>query len=86
MTLMFEGTWEEIAQHAPQLTGRRLRVFTLEEEDLPVPPPDFTSQEQLETLLLAGVNSGPSIRVTPEYWQQKEEKLLRRLAQKNMQP
>ena len=81
MTLMFEGTWEEIAQHAPQLTGRRLRVFTLEEEkDLPAPPPDFTSQEQLEGLLLEGLNSGSPIRVTPEYWQQKEERLLRQSA------
>ncbi len=89
MTLMFEGTWEEIAQHAPELTGRRLCVFTFEDEaveTLPVPPPDFTSQEELEALLLEGLNSGAPIRITPEYWQQKEEMLLRRWAQKNGQP
>ena len=89
MTLMFEGTWEEMAQHAPEFSGRRLRVFTFEDEDteaLPVPPPEFTSQEELEALLLKGLNSGPPTRVTPEYWQQKEAMLLRRWAQKNAQP
>ena len=31
-TLVLEGTWEEIAKHAPEFTGRRLRVTVLEEQ------------------------------------------------------
>lgn len=27
-----EGTWEDIAQHAPELVGRRVRLTILEEE------------------------------------------------------
>ena len=30
-TLVLEGTWEEIAAHAPEFTGRRLRVTVIEE-------------------------------------------------------
>lgn len=28
---IYEGTWEEIAQHAPELAGRRVRLTILEE-------------------------------------------------------
>ncbi len=31
-TLVLEGTWEEIAEHAPEFIGRRLRVTVLEEQ------------------------------------------------------
>ena len=31
-TLVLEGTWEEIAEHAPELSGRRLRVTVIEEK------------------------------------------------------
>ncbi len=35
-------------------------------------------QEQLEMLLLEGLDSGPGIEVTPEYWQRKRAQLLER--------
>ena len=31
---VFEGTWEEIAIHAPQLTGRRVKVITVDAEQV----------------------------------------------------
>ena len=31
-TLVLEGTWEEIAAHAPEFTGRRLRVTVINEQ------------------------------------------------------
>ena len=31
-TLVLEGTWEEIAKHATEFGGRRLRVTVLEEQ------------------------------------------------------
>ena len=31
-TLVLEGTWEEIAEHAPEFSGRRLRVTIIEEK------------------------------------------------------
>ena len=31
MTTVLEGTWEEIARHGPELTGRRVRLVVLEE-------------------------------------------------------
>jgi hypothetical protein len=32
-TLVLEGTWEEIVKHAPEFSGRRLRVTVLSEEE-----------------------------------------------------
>jgi antitoxin ParD1/3/4 len=37
------------------------------------------AQERLEALLLEGLDSGPPIEVTPEYWVKKKAKLLERL-------
>ena len=37
------------------------------------------AQEKLEAMLLEGINSGPPIEVTPEFWEQKR-KLIRKLA------
>ena len=31
-TLVLEGTWEEIAEHATEFSGRRLRVTVIEEQ------------------------------------------------------
>ena len=45
-TLVLEGTWEEIAKHAPEFTGRRLRVTVLEEQK---PQPN---QKMLEIMKL----------------------------------
>jgi antitoxin ParD1/3/4 len=36
------------------------------------------AQERLEELLLEGLNSGPPIRVTDEYWDQKRAELVAR--------
>ena len=36
-TLVLEGTWEEIAEYAPEFNGRRLRVTVIDEEAKPQP-------------------------------------------------
>ncbi len=36
-TLVLEGTWEEIAKHAPEFGERRLRVTVIDEEQKPPP-------------------------------------------------
>jgi antitoxin ParD1/3/4 len=36
------------------------------------------AQEQLETLLLEGLDSGDPVEVTEEWWQQKRAELMRR--------
>lgn len=36
-TLVLEGTWDEIVKHAPEFSGRRLRVTVLSEEEKPQP-------------------------------------------------
>lgn len=35
------------------------------------------TQERLEALLMEGIESGPSIEITPDYWAQKKAKLLK---------
>ncbi len=35
-------------------------------------------QEHLEKLLLEGLNSGPAIEVTPEFWEEKKRKFMAR--------
>lgn len=32
MTEVFEGTWEEVAQHAPELRGKRVRLLVIPSE------------------------------------------------------
>ena len=44
-TLVLEGTWEEIVKHAPEFSGRRLRVTVLDEEQKPQP-----NQKMLEIM------------------------------------
>ena len=36
------------------------------------------AEEKLEALLLEGLESGPPIEVTPEYWEKKRARLLER--------
>ena len=36
-TLVLEGTWEEIAEHAEEFNGRRLRVTVIDEVQKPQP-------------------------------------------------
>ncbi len=45
-------------------------------------PGEIRDREHLEELLLAGLDSGPGIEATPEYWQQKRTILLECHAQK----
>ena len=35
------------------------------------------AQERLEALLMEGINSGPSIEITSEYWAKKKAELLK---------
>jgi antitoxin ParD1/3/4 len=43
------------------------------------------AEERIDALLLEGLDSGPPIPVTPEYWEEKKRKLTERLA-KAIQP
>ena len=38
-----------------------------------------SAQEHLEKLLLEGINSGPGIEVTPEFWERAHQELERRI-------
>ena len=44
-TQVLEGTWEEIARHAKEFAGRKLRVTVLEDEAAPAP-----NREMLDAL------------------------------------
>jgi hypothetical protein len=61
-----------------------------EEFDLPEPPPGASyvvnSREELEAKLLEGLNSGPPIRVTPEFWADLRRRVEERVAAKRGQP
>ncbi len=37
------------------------------------------AEERLEKLLLEGINSGPGIEVTPEFWERAHQELERRI-------
>lgn len=37
-------------------------------------------EERVDALLLDGLNSGPPIEVTPEYWEDKKRRLVERLS------
>ena len=36
------------------------------------------AEEKLESLLLEGLSSGGSIQITPEFWEQKRQQLIKR--------
>ena len=38
------------------------------------------AEERIDALLLEGLDSGPPIPVTPEYWEEKKRRLTERLA------
>lgn len=40
-------------------------------------------EERIDALLLEGLNSGPAVEVTPEYWEAKKRKLAERLSKAN---
>jgi antitoxin ParD1/3/4 len=41
------------------------------------------SQERLEALLLEGIESGPSVEMTQEYWAEKKARLLEQIGNTN---
>lgn len=42
---VLEGTWEEVAQHADELAGKRVLLTVLEEAPAPSPQPNEAMQE-----------------------------------------
>lgn len=54
--------------------------------EIPDPPPDapfvVRTREELEAKLLEGINSGPSIRATPEFWEERRKALEERMAKR----
>jgi len=67
----------------PLAADDRAALANLILDDLaPEPPNAFHSEDELEQMLLAGLNSGPGITVTPEYWQKKKERLVERLGRR----
>ena len=58
---VFEGTWEEIAKHAEELKGQRLRLVVLDSLAAGDPP----SQEELRDRMLARLAAGASIPREP---------------------
>lgn len=44
---------------------------------------EILDQDHLEELLLASLNSGPAVEVTPQYWESKRTPLLERHVQRS---
>ena len=53
-TRTFEGTWEEVARHGPELTGKRVRLTVLDE-----PQP----QSQLDSVLAKIIEAAEAFEV-----------------------
>jgi hypothetical protein len=55
-----------------------------EERAIPAPPADasyvINSRQELEKLLLEGLNSGPPVPVTPEFWADLRRRVSERIA------
>ncbi len=63
-TLELEGTWEEIAEHASELAGRRVRLIVLPDEpDEPYPgvPPEERPSTAASLLKYAGTWVGDDL-------------------------
>ncbi len=63
------------------LTEQKQLADRLLNDIAPEPPNTFHNEDELEQMLLAGLNSGPCIVATPEYWQRKKERLAERFSQ-----
>jgi hypothetical protein len=51
--------------------------------DMPGPPGlSPQSRAELEAMIEAGLNSGPPIRVTPEFWEERKRELEARMAKR----
>ena len=78
---ILSGTWDEIKQREAEFSGHRLLVIIDPEGDASMqdtPPFTVTSQDQLLELLRAGIDSGPGIEATADFWDQKEAELISR--------
>ena len=42
------------------------------------------AEKRLETLLLEGLESGESVELTPEFWEEKRQQLIKRFQKKNL--
>ena len=54
----YEGTWEEVAQHAGELAGHRVRVLVLDGTDVKVPVPPGMSLAEAMKDYIGSVSSG----------------------------
>jgi len=85
MARILEGTWEEIKAHDAELTGLKMRVIVEQVDyvdyaaEMPPPPTTVRDKAHLEELLLKGLNGGPGIEVTDEYWESKKKHLIDKL-------
>jgi Arc/MetJ-type ribon-helix-helix transcriptional regulator len=61
---------------------RVLQAFAQDSETPDYPLSELTprTREELERMLDEGMNSGPPIRVTPEFWEERRKELERRMA------
>lgn len=60
----FEGKWEDVLSHSDELSGRRVRLFILSEDDEPFPgvPLDQRPSDGASLLKYAGTWAGDDIR------------------------
>ncbi len=62
MTKVLEGTWDELATHAAELEGRRLRLIVLDEASVSANGTNNSTQQEetlLEAVLRVGTIDGP---------------------------
>jgi len=79
MTLVIEGSWEEIKARESEFAGHRLRVIVEAETDerinnLPPPPFAVRDQDHLEELMLESLG-GPLYEVTEETWEERFKRI-----------
>ena len=75
------GTWEELSRRVPTKSKKQLTLVipedteTLEARNVKEPEV-IKTLERLEELLIKATESGPPIKITPEYWVNKRTELL----------
>lgn len=99
--LELEGTWEEIAAHAPELAGRRVRLTVLTDDPEPMHhpsyrPPSTASSllkyagtwvgDDLKECLQAAINSRSGLRTYPAFDENSEDRKLSKRTRPSKQP